>query len=46
MCCGDLFLSKMSYVSCKMGFKFTDSIDFRVFAPYAVGSWFDRVESS
>lgn len=35
--CDDLFLCKISYVSCKVGFKFTDSIDFNVFPLYVTG---------
>lgn len=46
ICCDDLFLCKMSYVSCKVRLKFTDSIDFPVFPVYAIGRWFDRVGSS
>ena len=42
----DLYLCKISYAPCRVGFKLTDSVDSHIFPLYIISCWLDRVELS
>lgn len=44
MYCVDLYLCKMFYALCRVGFKFPYSFDFHIFPLYIIGGCLDRVE--
>lgn len=46
MYCVDLYLCKISYAPCRVGFKLTDSVDFHIFPLYIISCWLGRVELS